>query len=257
MGLYDKVFDIEKYLKEEEQRKNKERLKDPIDEYQFFKKLKEDGVSDEVLELKKKEFEEEVNKRKAWCERYTAYRALYDMYVNEIELYRTKEKQLTKYLTGMPSGKGGVKRPDDYWVDVMEKLDMLSQYMNDLSDRLLCSCVEISSAINRLEDSECAQVLTMRYIEGKMPKQISEEINMTIRKVFRLIRKGVLSLDFKKVNIKPPDLRYPSDYYFHYKGVNINDLKDEEIYDTGCDIKNNSDKLIRDNRTRLEFVDLD
>lgn len=247
MSIYDRNTKPSKFLIELDKKESFDRLRQPIKEGELIESLKNKGYSDEEIESFKHEIDEEVTRRKRWCERYIKYKQIFEGYCNEVEYYRVREQQLTKYLTGLPGGSGG-NHTDNYWVTVLEKMDMIKQYLSDCSDKLLCTCVEVTGAINKVEDVEENLVLYLKYIENKSTKEIVKETSWSKRKVYRLLRRGLLSLDIDQVEVKPPQLMYPSDYYFHHKKVNITDIM-EPIAE--------GEELIKSNRQSLSFLDLE
>lgn len=243
MALFDKYRSLKEYEEEIRREENYRKQRSYIDENKFFEELKRDGADEEIIEVKREEMNKEVQDRKRWCERYINLKRSFDIYCDEVEYYRTKQQQLTKYLTGMPGG--SISRQDNYWVEVMEKLDMIGIYLKDLSDRMITTCAEINTAINKLEDSEESILLTMKYIYNDSWKEICKHFKKSKRSIMYIHRRALLHLDIIQAEIKPPNLRYPSDYFFHTKGVTIGDIMEEEP----------AEEFINENRKRLSYLD--
>ena len=70
--------------------------------------------------------------------------------------------------------------------DAVIKILALSEEINTDIDRLVDLKVEITHAIKKVDDVECALLLELRYLCFKTWEQIAVELNYDIRHIYRL-----------------------------------------------------------------------
>lgn len=81
--------------------------------------------------------------------------------------------------------------PSDITLEIMAEIDELERELQKLMDQRLMSVRMVSTAIRKIDDPICAEVMAARYIRGRKYEQIAEDMGFSERWVYNTIRKGV------------------------------------------------------------------
>lgn len=113
---------------------------------------------------------------KTWLRSYGYLKNEAERLEEELACWRSKAEQMTRELSGMPSGSGG----GDKLPTCVEKILELERELNAKLSKMVEQRKEIERAIEALPDKQ-KQLLRYRYIDGMKWERIAEKMNRTTR----------------------------------------------------------------------------
>ena len=103
--------------------------------------------------------------------------------LEQLQALRDLATKTTSPMNDMP---GSPTRNVTKMEDAVIKIIALSEEINNDVDRLVDLKIEITHAIKKVDDVECALLLELRYLCFKTWEQIAVELGYDIRHVYRL-----------------------------------------------------------------------
>ncbi len=103
--------------------------------------------------------------------------------LEQLQALRDLATKTTSPMNDMP---GSPTRNVTKMEDAVIKIIALSEEINDDVDQLVDLKIEITHAIKKVDDVECALLLELRYLCFKTWEQIAVELGYDIRHVYRL-----------------------------------------------------------------------
>ena len=118
---------------------------------------------------------------KTWLRSYGYLKNEAERLEEELACWRSKAEQMTRELSGMPSGSGG----GDKLPTCVEKILELERELNAKLSKMVEQRKEIERAIEALPDKQ-KQLLRYRYIDCMKWEKVAVEMNMEYRWVLRI-----------------------------------------------------------------------
>lgn len=112
-----------------------------------------------------------------------------------MELKRVYEYKtaLTHFMDGQPTG-NLKKKPEDKWVDLMEYIDEIIEYLGKQVKNMKEELIKFESVVNKLPARE-RTVIRARYIAGVSFKEIEKKLPLSERTIYHAHRNGIAQLD--------------------------------------------------------------
>lgn len=149
--------------------------------------------------IQQRDFSKEYKKK--WLKRYKDCQKAYDYYIEEIQQINAYVNNLTRVLTGMPTGNIS-ESPETKWARAIDNMDDTLADLEALAKEQSKVLKEITTAIEELQDSKEKTVLTAKYIRGKTFVQIMLDMECSERNVYEIHSKALKHLKVPSIYLK-------------------------------------------------------
>lgn len=134
------------------------------------------------------------NEKKAWLSRYQVSLRRERELIEEVKQQEARAQAVTPRLSGMPGG----GRPGDSLPCAVEAIIQAKQELQAQINQCGAIRREIVAALEQVTNARDHEIMRRRYILGQRFEQISVEMHMDLRWIYRTHKRTVQRLAIKK-----------------------------------------------------------